>query len=626
MLAQRTDTHDRRDRAQGSTRAAGAAARTLHTRQGQPSRRLQYTRAPMRKCPPAEHLQLDRPPRSDVPRIPRWRAPKRLRRQIRLPSLRNTVNSSRKAVQDARLMQSMATSSAEQHETDHSPRVPPRLLRWSSHIRQRLHDEDGVDGPHISRRRRALARLCSGLGLLVAGAFVIFWGIEMIPNGNAPRPPGMQQQPPGMQQQSSAMQQQPPDMQQQLQLLDSPPLHEYKPPSSPQPPLPSFLLCPPPSELPLPPKPPWQPSTPPWQPPMTPPDAPIPQAERALRRFEKAFRTNGLLAHVVVLEGGGDSYMRKLLDASASQPLPLHKDCGQWCTAFSLWTPQLPLATFGGDGLQIGFGLVYEADARAWRHVQCTSVTDSNTANRACCACFEQNFCPVWGLPRKDPGYCADTCSMSDSESQARCKQLAAGCGMNTRTIITSQVPRGSTHQCSLNAVVQGTCALCRRPQWCYDPNSTTDFAFGVQTSTAAAWKELFFHKWWLNARQCKYKPSQRELFVDVTREYHKSRQSLPDHRDGEPTIENEVNVYVEPDGSTEADFAESLVGLVLFRGVYTSSHLRSMRSVQTHLQSIGVDVPIFSITTEPIGQAKYWDSTKNIDDLRGRPYGLTVI
>jgi len=129
--------------------------------------------------------------------------------------------------------------------------------------------------------------------------------------------------------------------------------------------------------------------------------------------------------------------------------------------------------------------------------------------------------------------------------------------------------------------------------------------------------------------RQCKYKRSQRDLLISVTREYHRRRQidRLTTHRtDHEPTNENEINVYLEPDGSTQADFAHNLVGLVFFRttGDY-SRHVPALKSLKTKLLALGADVPLYAITNERPGDILHWQYEERIQ-LRQKPYSLEVI
>lgn len=185
--------------------------------------------------------------------------------------------------------------------------------------------------------------------------------------------------------------------------------------------------------------------------------------------------------------------------------------------------------------------LVYAADEELWDHVQCASVLDSNSANRACCACFEPQFCPIQGLSQHDSGYCFQACH-PDNGDMTRCKQLAAGCSVNIMTAMNEDFGDGQS-RCNADDVQNGECRYCQHPQWCEDVEQH-GFAFGGRTDTPWKWMELFYKKWFTNTRQCKYKPSQKRLFIETARQYHKRRRWDPDM---EANVENEVNMYVGP-------------------------------------------------------------------------------
>lgn len=402
-----------------------------------------------------------------------------------------------------------------------------------------------------------------------------------------------------------------------------PPLLVRAPPPAPPPPPPP-PPTPPPSLLPLAPS--------PHLPPPSPATPALAAPERALRIFEAAFKQRGLLVHVVV--GTGGVWLQKLLRATHWSRVPIERDCGERCAAFSLLTPELPLSLFtGGAGLGLpgaGIALMYEANQEVWAHVQCASVVDSNTANRACCACWERNWCPVASLPKADSGYCADACSSHNSD-RALCMQLAAGCGMNT---MVARFELG----CEEDTIRTGQCELCRHPQWCDDPH-TSRFGFGRITSTVS-WMNRFYcgrdDGCYTGARQCKYKPSQRPQLIAGAHEYNRRFQSVAD---GGGSIVNEVNVYVDGDppaasdssasnSSVHATFTRNLVGLVFLRttgGHNRMSYMQVLRRVRAHLLSIGRDVPIFALNNEQTSRLDKWRHDRNIS-LREHPYDLQVV
>ena len=487
--------------------------------------------------------------------------------------------------------------------------------------RELLHDEDADE-----RRTNKMGRLhglCGlllrglcGLALVGLGARLIKWGAGMRDVSTSdfdiielavelPPPPSPAPPPPRM-----------------LPLM---PPWAPRPPSPPVPSLPVPPGAPPPPRLPDPPASPPRPELP--EPPQLPhppfPPVPLPRAELALLRFEEAFRTHGLLAQVIVGDGSSDNWLQRALRAKVLKDFPLSRDCGQWCSAFTLLNPRLPISVFGGDFLSIGIGMVFEANADVWQHVQCTAVIDSNTANRACCACWEPGYCPRWPMDSRDSGYCAEAFSKPDGPSQELGKQLAAGCGMNTITVLNEWSPAGEVHQCNEQEVSGGRCSLCQKPQWCDDPDAA-GFGYG-KASTPAEWMETFFQKGWLGTKQCRYKRSQRELFVNVTWEYNRRRQQSTDR---EPTVENEVNVFLDAAGSAQAAFMHNLVGLVFFRTNGDSSkHVTILQSLRRQLQELGSDVPIYALTNERAGKLDLWrpDGSDSMH-LRVAPYMLEVL
>ena len=333
-------------------------------------------------------------------------------------------------------------------------------------------------------------------------------------------------------------------------------------------------------------------------------------------------RRHGLLATVVPHSMNSVRYSpwgRDAWKASKLDSFPIRNDCGEHCAAFSLLTPQLPVLLFGGDKTSVSLALVFEANAEVWEHVQCLAVTDSNTANRACCACWEREYCPAQGLDQYDSGYCAEAKAKDD----ATYKQLAAGCGVTTTSI--KGVGTGWGELCSDWDIAHGNCDSCRAPQWCDDRYP----AFGTHASTPDEWLGHFYgYGRWMGTRQCKYRPSQRDLFVSVTRAYHTRRQQNSDNFDGEPTVENEVNVFIEPGGETNAAFMSSLIGLVFLRTTRASDNdVQLIRELHSNLKSIGGKQHLYALSNEQGGTrvVEHWSAEADVD-LRSEPYSLEVL
>ena len=72
--------------------------------------------------------------------------------------------------------------------------------------------------------------------------------------------------------------------------------------------------------------------------------------------------------------------------------------------------------------------------------------------------------------------------------------------------------------------VKEGNCDMCRQPYWCVDEDvNTTNVAGGYygQVTTVDAWLDAFWDRDGgraYGARQCRYKRSQRDLFVQTIR------------------------------------------------------------------------------------------------------------
>ena len=122
-----------------------------------------------------------------------------------------------------------------------------------------------------------------------------------------------------------------------------------------------------------------------------------------------AFRTHGILLHQTTCHGWvcNQQEANRWLDstlASRSLPPEIETDCGKWCSATSFQHASLPFIPYSWTGVKSGIALVYEANEEVWDHVQCTSVTDSSTTTRTCCACGDPNLCPFKNFERYDSG------------------------------------------------------------------------------------------------------------------------------------------------------------------------------------------------------------------------------
>jgi len=357
----------------------------------------------------------------------------------------------------------------------------------------------------------------------------------------------------------------------------------------------------------------------------------------AVASVEAAFASDGLLVHMVDMRDYGSRHERfqnreakwyhdvigeaKEHATSVMEPGFVNADCGPYCYAMSLLTPQLPIAAFSiRDIYELGGGFLHDA-GRLWRYTSCAAVIDSNSANRACCACQDQRDpvrCP-FSLneggslyPHNDAGYCAAACGASGTDDL--CRQLHAGCGVN---VIEAR------NFCSREKVLSGQCSQCSTPDWCDSPgNWFSDFFKRVNTSQK--WMDAFMYH---NAgwRQCKWKPSQKKTFVAAAHQFNVANKRAPDTSSW--ATENEVNMYVGPGdlGATSALF-DSLLGFVYMRTTAAADDLPRLRKLRDKFQRLGMALPIYAITNEPAGAYVHWDPKAPIAKLTDGPYSLRLL
>ena len=328
-------------------------------------------------------------------------------------------------------------------------------------------------------------------------------------------------------------------------------------------------------------------------------------------------------------------------------PPPVEADCGKYCAAFSFLSPDVPIAPFSFAEYKSGLMLAFDANPSVWNEVQCMSVTDSFTSTRACCECDDYHNCPYWGYAGERSSYCSldenNTCTTST------CKQLAAGCGINLYDL-AGQANGGDWNQnvgewgqtdwheqsCNEWDVRSGNCALCTIPNWCNDPYSTivlngTSRTIGWAAhprgaiATPEDWIDEFFDKdggHAFGARQCKWKPSQKEIFVATMRLRFAHRANLTIDERGRhfdhANTWNEVNMYVPP--GDDKRFAQlmfdNLLGLVYVRNSGDDDELDQIQDLAAHWRKLGRDVPMFALTSEEIEKVKVWSPDVRVDLL----------
>ena len=320
---------------------------------------------------------------------------------------------------------------------------------------------------------------------------------------------------------------------------------------------------------------------------------------------------------IKIYPGSSQRWKTAALATTSLEQFPVELDCGRWCTAYTLLSPELPVSVFSGDGNDgYGIALVHAAGGELWDNfVQCAAVVDSISAQRSCCACAEQWNCPWKGMDAADSGYCRAACG--GGAPSDTCKQLSAGCGVSGWDIRD-----GKWNQCSNTSLMSGRCELCMHPLWCDDDSS---FGYAGRIKTEKDWIDEFLYDR-TRARQCKFKPSQREQFIRTTTRYLEVMHER-NLFGGLPDVENEVNMYVGPgDGGTAAALMRSLVGLVYIRTQGKPSDLDFLKKLGLHMRTqLGLDVPLFGLSAERVRYVEHWRRGVPTD-LLAAPYSLEPI
>jgi hypothetical protein len=361
----------------------------------------------------------------------------------------------------------------------------------------------------------------------------------------------------------------------------------------------------------------------------------------ARERLLAAFRTNGLLVKSVSNAGG--AWHDAALGAVDLSDVPVDTDCGRWCAAYSLLTPQLPIALFD---VKNAYVLVHDAGP-LFPRAQCAAVVDANTLDRSCCSNSAfYGTCP-WYFPNCFGNDAAGYCAAGTAGSVH--KALAAGCAANVHTIkdhldeIRASPSVRAT--CDTDGVESGRCAVCREPQWCDDPGYLG--GSHAQSPSPEKWIKRFLNPprrvaatsgaykgsppewrpgWFVQSRQCRWKPTQKETFIATARQFAQRMQSRGILEDL-PVIENEVNFYVgKGDGGLGAAAMSSLRAIFLPRGL--TGHWARRRAMQlaAHLRDRGLDIPVYEITIEQRRSLHLWDPAHDVDLEDASSYRLMEV
>jgi len=366
-----------------------------------------------------------------------------------------------------------------------------------------------------------------------------------------------------------------------------------------------------------------------------PPTAASPGASAAVEKFKRAFEANGIFMHVTTCWGmlcpeNHDAHFNAIL-AKKALPPPLERDCGVWCSAFTYLDKRIPFMRMTFPYYEAHVAFVYDANPEVWQKMMCAAVADSSSTTRSCCACYDERFCPFppWSdISQEDSGYCNNGACRDDDEN---CKQLAAGCGVSVWTASSEE----QWGQCNEESISSGTCAMCKQPLWCDD--GVNPFGYGATGGIKDAnawWKEFGrsdgagnwggerdWARQFFGARQCKWKRTQQQQFVDTVRLASNKYKTEGYSRD-DPGMWNEVNMYYGPeDTHTEDVMWRNLLGIVYLHDGEDIDRER-MFQLKDHFTALGHTVPMFSMFMDPWGDLTHWDLNTDID-ITGPRYQL---
>jgi len=128
-------------------------------------------------------------------------------------------------------------------------------------------------------------------------------------------------------------------------------------------------------------------------------------------------------------------------------------------------------------------------------------------------------------------------------------------------------------------------------------------------------------------ARQCRWKPSQKQTFIEAIRMRFAWRAWRPSTRSA-PEFDhantgNEVNMYVDPQGTLARALWGNLLGIVYVRTAGNDDELRFVHRLGAHWASLGYPVPMFALSAEAVdGTIRHWRDGVSVD-LEQPPYSL---
>lgn len=125
---------------------------------------------------------------------------------------------------------------------------------------------------------------------------------------------------------------------------------------------------------------------------------------------------------------------------------------------------------------------------------------------------------------------------------------------------------------------------------------------------------------------QCKFRSSQRGLFLETMRRRFVRRNKKGRESDDDADVWNEVNFYVGTESyALRRTLWRNLIGLLLIRPLGRAVDVENARNLSAHFRSLGAEVPVFTVDVEYPPGIEWWDASRQVR-LQAAPYNLATI
>lgn len=344
---------------------------------------------------------------------------------------------------------------------------------------------------------------------------------------------------------------------------------------------------------------------------------------KTIEGFKTLFNTSGIAIHML-----SPDWIKAFVWQDLTN-FTLDADCDINCAAYSFLHASLPVVIISFSNVYYQFALAYDAYG-IWDNVTCMSAIDANTDSRNCCGCTYSiescvdNRLGYWDNDGHQPfqsPYCPNrqqkdntACGMNET-----CKALNSGCGPNVTTLVDAQI-------CTTDQIYEGSCQECYRPDWC-DLKGIT---------SVQEWMDRFSDGWQAtHTAQCRFHQTQVKLWWDTMQVFYgklKTEASVPYEL---VVLENEINLYFnanQPDyervHKTMMDNLQAIIYLPNNKDPQSADDpnlKQAVCSLQKHLDTLGLHVPILSFNVERPRSLAMWDP-KTLVDLSNPMYNIQEV